>query len=65
MHAWICQSNAFAVQAVQSLTAEEAASLGSVMASGKTEKKKVHLRKAAGHIWSDPTLDEWTENDHR
>lgn len=51
--------------AVQSLTAEEAASLGSVMASGKTEKKKIHLRKAAGHIWSDPTLDEWTENDHR
>lgn len=51
--------------AVQSLTADEAASLGSVMASGKTEKKKVHLRKAAGHIWSDPTLDEWTENDHR
>ncbi|KAL8446993.1 hypothetical protein Emed_004677 [Eimeria media] len=51
--------------AVQNLTAEEAASLGSMMASGNTEKKKVHLRKAAGHIWSDPTLDEWTENDHR
>lgn len=51
--------------AVQSLTAEEAASLGSVMASGNAEKKKVHLRKAAGQIWSDPTLDEWTENDHR
>ncbi|CDI85125.1 RNA recognition motif-containing protein, putative [Eimeria praecox] len=51
--------------AVQSLTAEEAASMGSVMASANTEKKKVHLRKAAGHIWSDPTLDEWSENDHR
>ncbi|CDJ57272.1 RNA recognition motif-containing protein, putative [Eimeria maxima] len=52
--------------AVQNLTAEEAASMGSVMASAATtEKKKVHLRKAAGHIWSDPTLDEWSENDHR
>lgn len=54
------------MQAVQNLTAEEAASMGSVMASAATtEKKKVHLRKAAGHIWSDPTLDEWSENDHR
>lgn len=52
--------------AVHSLTANEAASLGGVMASGAPEQeKKVHLRKGAGRIWSDPTLDEWPENDFR
>lgn len=54
------------LQAVQNLTAGEAASLGSVMASGAPEQeKKLHLRKGAGRIWSDPTLDEWPENDFR
>ncbi|KEP64843.1 UNVERIFIED_CONTAM: RNA recognition motif-containing protein [Hammondia hammondi] len=52
--------------AVQSFTANEAASLGSIMASGAPDKEKaVHLRKGAGKIWSDPTLDEWPENDFR
>ncbi|CRG93958.1 RNA-binding protein, putative [Plasmodium gallinaceum] len=31
----------------------------------KSNKKKVHLRKAAGIVWKDPTLDEWPENDFR
>lgn len=28
-------------------------------------RAKVHLRKAAGDVWSDPTLDEWDANDFR
>ncbi|VWU51557.1 RNA-binding protein, putative [Hepatocystis sp. ex Piliocolobus tephrosceles] len=28
-------------------------------------KKKSHLRKAAGIVWKDPSLDEWPENDFR
>lgn len=30
-----------------------------------SNQKKVHLRKAAGLVWQDPTLDEWPENDFR
>lgn len=57
------------VAAVQNLTAAEAASLGGMMASGNDknehEKRKLHLRKAAGDIWNDPSLDEWPEDDYR
>ncbi|SBS84998.1 RNA-binding protein [Plasmodium ovale curtisi] len=28
-------------------------------------KKKAHLRKAAGIVWKDPSLDDWPENDFR
>ncbi|SOV18421.1 RNA-binding protein, putative [Plasmodium sp. gorilla clade G2] len=31
----------------------------------KSNNKKPHLRKAAGIVWKDPTLDEWPENDFR
>lgn len=56
--------------AVRNLTAEEAASLGGMMAAGKNEdealqKRNKHLRKAAGSVWNDPSLDEWPEDDHR
>ncbi|KAF8822061.1 Rna recognition motif-containing protein [Cardiosporidium cionae] len=54
--------------AVQSLSAQEAASLGGMMSSGggkQAENKKMHLRKAAGEIWSDQTLDEWPDDDYR
>ncbi|PFH34577.1 RNA recognition motif-containing protein [Besnoitia besnoiti] len=62
----VAQSEDPTASAVQSFTANEAASLGSIMASGAPDKeKKVHLRKGAGRIWSDPTLDEWPENDFR
>lgn len=29
------------------------------------EKKKVHLRSAAGKVWKDQTLSDWPENDYR
>ncbi|SBT37150.1 RNA-binding protein [Plasmodium ovale wallikeri] len=29
------------------------------------KKKKAHLRKAAGIVWKDPSLDDWPENDFR
>lgn len=28
-------------------------------------KKSKHLRTAAGHVWNDPTLDDWPDNDFR
>ena len=33
----------------------------------KVEKKRdsKYMRKAAGEIWEDPTLEEWPENDYR
>lgn len=31
----------------------------------RTKKKLKNLRKAGGEMWSDPTLDEWPENDYR
>ncbi|SBT79552.1 RNA-binding protein, putative [Plasmodium malariae] len=31
----------------------------------KENKKKPHLRKAAGIVWKDPSLDDWPENDFR
>ena len=29
------------------------------------KRKKKILRKAAGKVWEDPTLEEWPENDYR
>ncbi|SCM22799.1 RNA-binding protein, putative [Plasmodium chabaudi adami] len=31
----------------------------------KSSPQKPHLRKAAGIVWKDPSLDEWPENDFR
>eukprot|EP00918_Siedleckia_nematoides_P047683 GHVU01104414.1.p1 GENE.GHVU01104414.1~~GHVU01104414.1.p1 ORF type:complete len:271 (-),score=28.42 GHVU01104414.1:672-1484(-) len=53
-------------EAIKSMTAEEAAGVGTVMARGeRPEAEKRHLRKAAGQIWNDATLEEWPDNDHR
>mmetsp|Transcript_22727 Transcript_22727/g.33560 ORF Transcript_22727/g.33560 Transcript_22727/m.33560 type:complete len:235 (+) Transcript_22727:116-820(+) len=30
-----------------------------------SEKKKAHLRSAAGKVWKDQTLSDWPENDYR
>lgn len=29
------------------------------------KRKKKIMRKAAGNVWEDPTLEEWPENDYR
>eukprot|EP01053_Blabericola_migrator_P000910 Blabericola_migrator_1__909@NODE_1224_length_5061_cov_46_891470_g818_i1_p5_GENE_NODE_1224_length_5061_cov_46_891470_g818_i1NODE_1224_length_5061_cov_46_891470_g818_i1_p5_ORF_typecomplete_len112_score14_98GP52/PF17468_2/0_25_NODE_1224_length_5061_cov_46_891470_g818_i115811916 len=38
-------------------------------ASSKKQRKDdgahKHLRKAAGKVWNDTTLDQWPDNDHR
>ncbi|AFZ79127.1 hypothetical protein BEWA_019730 [Theileria equi strain WA] len=47
------------------VTDEEAALLGSRMAAGKKGSGRIHLRKAAGTIWNDPTLEDWPKNDFR
>eukprot|EP00922_Rhytidocystis_sp_ex-Travisia-forbesii_P017777 GHVS01026495.1.p1 GENE.GHVS01026495.1~~GHVS01026495.1.p1 ORF type:complete len:270 (+),score=37.00 GHVS01026495.1:162-971(+) len=58
-------------QKLTNLSASEAASLGSVMAGGNDKKGRnkkdgpSHLRKAAGNVWNDRTLDEWPEGDFR
>jgi hypothetical protein len=55
------QASAIGAAAV---AAASAASGVSKEASAETGEQK-HLRKAAGKIWSDATLDEWPENDVR
>eukprot|EP00747_Dinoflagellata_sp_TGD_P165470 gnl/TRDRNA2_/TRDRNA2_186774_c0_seq1.p1 gnl/TRDRNA2_/TRDRNA2_186774_c0~~gnl/TRDRNA2_/TRDRNA2_186774_c0_seq1.p1 ORF type:complete len:216 (+),score=64.31 gnl/TRDRNA2_/TRDRNA2_186774_c0_seq1:105-752(+) len=49
------------------LTAAQAAAVGAVMSSKpqKTTTPGSMLRKAAGKIWRDPTLDDWPKDDYR
>ncbi|BAM39994.1 RNA binding motif protein 42 [Theileria orientalis strain Shintoku] len=47
------------------VTDEQAATIGGRMAAGKKCSTNVHLRKAAGVIWNDPTLEDWPKNDYR
>ncbi|XP_952454.1 RNA binding protein, putative [Theileria annulata] len=44
---------------------ELAATIGGRMAAGKKSTGPVHLRKAAGIVWNDPTLEDWPKNDYR
>ncbi|KAK1442890.1 hypothetical protein BgAZ_304080 [Babesia gibsoni] len=50
---------------IKQITDEEAARMGSRMAVGANGNGRIHLRKAAGCIWNDPTLEDWPENDFR
>ncbi|CDR95357.1 RNA recognition motif (RRM)-containing protein, putative [Babesia bigemina] len=50
---------------INRITDEEAARMGSRMAVGTKGNGRIHLRKAAGSVWNDPTLDDWPENDFR
>jgi len=54
--------------ALHHMTPEEAAAVGTAMASkgdDTANKANVHLRKAAGLVWNDSTLDDWPEDDFR
>merc|ERR550514_1136796 len=48
---------------MSNMTPAQAAAVGARMAAGKG--KSAVLRRAAGKIWADATLDEWSENDAR
>ncbi|EDO06441.1 RNA recognition motif domain containing protein [Babesia bovis T2Bo] len=50
---------------MKQITDEEAARVGSRMAAGTKGTGRIHLRKAAGNVWNDPTLDDWPQNDFR
>ncbi|GFE54787.1 RNA recognition motif domain containing protein [Babesia ovis] len=50
---------------INKITDEEAARMGSRMAVGAKGNGRIHLRKAAGNVWNDPTLDDWPQNDFR
>lgn len=49
------------------LTAAQAAAVGAALSSkpGTTKTPGTILRKAAGKIWRDPTLDDWPKEDYR
>jgi len=50
------------------MTAAQAAAMGAVMSSKSSAPQKAAgtvLRKAAGKIWRDPTLDDWPKDDYR
>mmetsp|Transcript_6584 Transcript_6584/g.14324 ORF Transcript_6584/g.14324 Transcript_6584/m.14324 type:complete len:220 (+) Transcript_6584:133-792(+) len=50
------------------MTAAQAAAVGAVMATKTTAPAKAGgnlLRKAAGKVWRDPTLDDWPKDDYR
>jgi len=54
--------------ALHHITPEDAAAVGSAMASKADDannKACLHLRKAAGSVWNDSTLDDWPEDDFR
>ncbi|GIX64245.1 RNA recognition motif-containing protein [Babesia caballi] len=50
---------------IDKISDEEAARMGSRMAVGAKGNGRIHLRKAAGNVWNDPTLDDWPQNDFR
>eukprot|EP00929_Paragymnodinium_shiwhaense_P108415 TRINITY_DN74741_c0_g1_i1.p1 TRINITY_DN74741_c0_g1~~TRINITY_DN74741_c0_g1_i1.p1 ORF type:complete len:220 (-),score=58.84 TRINITY_DN74741_c0_g1_i1:172-831(-) len=53
---------------VANLTPAQAAAVGAVMSSKSSAPVKTPgtiLRKAAGKIWRDPTLDDWPKEDYR
>ncbi|ORM40830.1 RNA-binding protein 42 [Babesia sp. Xinjiang] len=50
---------------INKISDEEAARMGSRMAVGVKGSGRIHLRKAAGNVWNDPTLDDWPQNDYR
>ncbi|KAK2198007.1 bifunctional RNA recognition motif domain/RBM42 [Babesia duncani] len=47
------------------VTNEECGHVKNRMARVNNPNAKIHLRKAAGKVWNDPTLDDWPENDFR
>merc|ERR1719439_177749 len=47
------------------MTAAQAAAVGAVMSSKTSQPKVQNLRKAAGKIWADKTLDDWPKDDFR
>ena len=56
------------VSQVNQMTPAQAAAVGAVMSSKSTAPQKTPgtlLRKAAGKIWRDPTLDDWPKDDYR
>merc|ERR1719231_1731008 len=54
------------VMGIQNLTPAQAAAVGAVMSSKSSQQQKVqNLRKAAGKMWSDKTLDDWPKDDFR
>ncbi|GBE61442.1 RNA recognition motif-containing protein [Babesia ovata] len=60
-----CSFTASTNNVINRITDEEAARMGSRMAVGTKGNGRIHLRKAAGNVWNDPTLDDWPENDFR
>jgi len=53
---------------VNQMTPAQAAAVGAVMSSKSAAPQKTPgtlLRKAAGKIWRDPTLDDWPKDDYR
>merc|ERR1719150_2799876 len=50
------------------MSAAQAAAMGAVMSSKPSQQPKTNtalLRKAAGKIWRDPTLEDWPKDDYR
>ena len=61
----LCLAYQMASSSGTAVKPEETARVQKQLKRMESKRKEKCLRKAAGEIWLDPTLDEWPENDQR